>query len=822
VTARRYLEEFGVRIANNGYEVIPIIPGEKRPYGKSWQVYDGTAEGVEDWIKSGKGSFGVGIKAKHTPAVDVDVHDPIMVVKIKKFVFELVGETLQRVGLPPKTLLPYQTEEPFPKVDTGFWVDPSGNTVKVEILGDGQQFVAAHIHPDTGKAYQWLGKSILNVKRDDLPILTKDHAEAIKQFALQTFLDAGYQKKTKALQRLSATGLDPDDPFAAVRQKTDISDDQLFAKLMLVPSNEDYEMWFHVGMALYHQYDGQQYGLDLWHQWSATAPNYDSDALDKKWPTFAISGKDRPPITARFIIKQAQEEETRINEEVLEKVLLGVGEANDLKALKDICETIKATPFDMVVREMIVGKVKDRFKKITGSLPRIGVIRDMTRYESPENRAMPGWLKNWVYCQHDKTFFNLVDRRVLDRESFDASHARLMLTPSERNEGKSVPETSAFAAAMNLYQVPVVYNRMYMPGMDPLYKLNDIAYVNTYTDIGIPELPGELSPVEEQAIGIFLYHFEHLIADERDRRIMLDFITHVVQNPGSRINWAILIQGTEGDGKSYFSYILKAVLGESNVNVIAGSALEEKYNPWAEGALICFVEDVRLHGANRFDAVNKLKPMITNATASIRRMNTNIYEVVNTMSYIATANIKDALPVGAEDTRFFPVFSRFQSEPAIDAFKAANPDYYTRLFSTSNFAGAIRKFLLERTISDDFNAKARAPKSSYRSEMVALNKSAEEQALQDCLEESTDPAFSAILLDSGLIAEAFMDKDALPPQTKALSRLLSTQGFTYLGRFRMEGTKDKRQFWSKHPEVWSRDEDQRRDEIAEYLDPNGL
>lgn len=819
--ARRYLEEFGVRIADNGYAVIPIIPGEKRPYGKGWEKYDGTSEGVNDWLKSGKGSFGVGIKTKDSPAVDIDCHDPEVVKTILKFVIDLTGDTLKRVGLPPKTLLVYQSDDLFPKVETGLWVDDKGRNTKVEILADGQQFVAAHIHPDTGKPYQWLdGKSVLNTPREDLPILTKDHAEAIKEFAIQAFMDAGYQRKSNALKRMSATGYDPDDPFAAVRARTDISDDELFRKLMLVPSAEEYDMWFHVGMALYHQYDGEQYGLDLWHQWSSTAPNYDAAALDKKWPTFNIERKDRPPITARFIIARAQEEERRINDEALDEVLSGIADAPDLRELQKVCEKIKATPFDMVLREMIVGKVKDRFKKLTGTLPRIGVIRDMIRYESPENRAMPSWLKNWVYIQHDSTLFNLVDRRQIGVPSFDASHARLMLTPAERNEGKSVPETSAFAAAMNLYQIPVVYNRMYLPGMDPLYKMNGVAYVNSYTDHDIPELPGELTAADQRAIDVFLYHFEHLIADERDRRLFLDFLTYIVQNPGKRVNWAILLQGAEGDGKSWFARILKAVLGASNVNGISGKRLEEKYNPWAEGAQVCFVEDVRLHGANRFDAVNTLKPMITNDMVEIRRMNTNVYEVINTMSYITTANIKDALPVGDEDSRFFPIFTRFQTKRAIDAFKLANPDYYDRLHAILSFGGAIRQFLLNRELSADFNADARAPESSHRKEMIVLNRSPEEQALMDALEDSDAPDFCDLLLDSGRVEDKLMGMECIAPTGKSLSRLISTMGFTYLGRWRINN--EKRQFWSRRPEVWPQDDVERGEVIREYLDPNGL
>lgn len=818
--SRRYLEEFGVKIARNGYEVIPIRPGEKRPFGKGWEKYDGTPSGVKEWLDDGLGGYGIGIKTKKTPAVDIDILDADIVEEIKLLVIEIAGDTLQRVGLAPKTLLAYRTDEPFPKVDTGFWIDGQGRTAKVEILGDGQQFVAAHIHPDTNKPYQWLGKSVLNVKAADLPLLTHEKAEAIKTAAIQVFLNHGWQKKSSSVQRLDASGFDPDDPFAAVRPKTNISDDQLFQKLVLVPNNEDYEVWFHVGMALFHQYDGSQHGLDLWHQWSASAHNYDESALDKKWPTFKIEGKDRPPITARFIIKLAQDEERRINEELLSEVLVGIRDASDLKALTATCDVVKKTQFDMVTREMLVGKVKAKFKDLTGTLPRIGVVRDMTRYESPEVRIMPGWLKGWVYCQYTEEFFHSTDRRVLTRSAFAASFNRLMLTPSERNEGKSVPEVTADNAALNLYQVPVVYNRMFMPGLEALYKFNGIDYANSYSDANIPECPDELTAPDQQAIHIILSHLDHLFPNDRDRLIFLDFLTYVIQNPGKRINWAILIQGAEGDGKSFFSNLLKVILGMDNVNVIPGQSLEEKYNPWAEGALVCFIEDVRLHGNNRFDAVNKLKPMITNATVSIRRMNTNIYEVVNTMNYITTSNLKDALPVGEEDSRFFPVFTRFQTQGAIRAFKAAHPNYYNRLHAALNFAGALRKFFLERQISPDFDPRDRAPDSSNRAEMIEMNRADEERALYDALEESDRPDFCGLLLDSGLIYDEFMQRDALPPNTKALNRLLAAAGFTFIGRPRIDGK--KRRFWSQRPDIWSTDPDVRAEQIRDYLDPRGL
>lgn len=814
-----YLKKYGVQIANNGFEVIPIRPGEKRPYGEGWQKYLGNAEGVQEWIDDGFGKYGIGIKCRNAPAIDIDIEDEAVVEEIEEMISSKLTGALVRIGKAPKKLLACMTNEPFAKVDSGFWQDSKGRTAKVEILGDGQQYVAAHIHPDTGKPYKWVGESVLTTKREDLPELTVELAQEIKDEAIRIFLGHGWTKKSSAIQSLSST-YDPDDPFAAVKQKTDISDDRLFEMLMKVPGNEDYELWANIGMALYHQYDGGQQGLDLWHQWSASAHNYDEDALNNKWPTFDIQGKSRQPLTARLIIRLAKDQDEEINKKTLGEVEDGLFNAKTLEDLHDVCRIIKTTEFNPLIREMLVGRVKERFKRITGTMPRIGMVRDMTRFESAEQSTMPGWLKNWVYVQHDESFFNLADRRFISRAAFSASYNRLMMTPADQAEGKSVPEITADNAALNLYQIPTVYNRMYMPGLPQLYRFGGLEYANSFTDQNIPAVPEHYTPAEWQAVQTVLHHFKHLFTDERDRTIFIDWMAYIVQNPGKKINWAILLQGAEGDGKSFFSNLLKVMIGLENVNVIQGKALEEKYNPWAEGSLVCFVEDVRLHGSNRFDAVNALKPMITNTTVSIRRMNTNVYEVVNTVNYITTSNMKDALPVGNEDSRFFPIFTRFQTQAAIRAFKRAQPDYYARLHAALTMGGALRKWFLEYEISDQFNPAERAPESSHRKEMVELNRRDDEVALLDALEESDKPDFSELLLDSSLIYEELMDRDVSLPNTQALKRLLSTCGFTYLDRVKVGG--QKRRYWSQRPDIWSRDPEVRREQIRSHIDPDGL
>jgi hypothetical protein len=67
---------------------------------------------------------------------------------------------------------------PFPKIVANL-VAPDGSTEKIELLADGQQFVAAGIHPDTGQPYRWNGGELGEIRHDELPCITEAEARAL-------------------------------------------------------------------------------------------------------------------------------------------------------------------------------------------------------------------------------------------------------------------------------------------------------------------------------------------------------------------------------------------------------------------------------------------------------------------------------------------------------------------------------------------------------------------------------------------------------------------------------------------------------------------
>lgn len=181
-------KEHGAVLIANGYQIVPISVGDKRPVLKDWPNLKLT-NGAFVEMANRRSRDGVGILTKYTPAVDIDILDEALATSMGSFVERLLGRAPMRIGKAPKRLYIFKTSEPFDKITSAWFIDPKNPTKsdgkalkqRVEILGDGQQFVAFHTHPDTGKPYDWPGfeSDPLSINHDDLIELTHDQAVQI-------------------------------------------------------------------------------------------------------------------------------------------------------------------------------------------------------------------------------------------------------------------------------------------------------------------------------------------------------------------------------------------------------------------------------------------------------------------------------------------------------------------------------------------------------------------------------------------------------------------------------------------------------------------
>ena len=150
-----------LRLFDNGYEPLPVVPGAKRPALSRWTGVAIDVASVTRWTRRYP-DHGIGLRTGALVGIDIDVLDPELAHHVDQLVRSQFQETLMRVGKWPKRLLLYRTKQLFPKM----------SVQGVEVLGAGQQFVAFGIHPETGHPYHWPdGETPLEIPFEKLPLV---------------------------------------------------------------------------------------------------------------------------------------------------------------------------------------------------------------------------------------------------------------------------------------------------------------------------------------------------------------------------------------------------------------------------------------------------------------------------------------------------------------------------------------------------------------------------------------------------------------------------------------------------------------------------
>ena len=273
-----YMARFGARLVTNGYGILPIGPGTKKP-GQfkrgAWVDYpewnrhaERPTTEVEIATWSAWPDCGVGIVGGAVAAVDIDIfEDAGLALRIEQLARDRLGDTQAlRIGKAPKRMLIYRTTAPF----RGIKRHP------LEVLCLGQQFLAYATHPDTGAPYVWPEEGLADLDITELPEITAEMARA--------FLDEAYALLPDGLRQRGLTTV----PSTAehLRSHSQIGTlPAIEAALAWLPNAElDYDSWMRVGMALKGALGGA--GADAFADWSAQAAKDVPATTAKAWASF--------------------------------------------------------------------------------------------------------------------------------------------------------------------------------------------------------------------------------------------------------------------------------------------------------------------------------------------------------------------------------------------------------------------------------------------------------------------------------------------------------------------------------------------------------
>jgi hypothetical protein len=182
-----------IRYVKAGYEPIPCVG--KRPVLANWPEALIDVDAPAIWNATYPGATDTGIRTKRTPAADIDIYDVDMADRIENELHACFPQQLLlvRIGQAPKRLIPFRCETPFSKIMVRFKAPNDEKTVhKIEVLGDGQQFIADGVHPDTGKAYTWQNGDLLSVPHEHLPPIDEATARRFIARAREIIIAAGW------------------------------------------------------------------------------------------------------------------------------------------------------------------------------------------------------------------------------------------------------------------------------------------------------------------------------------------------------------------------------------------------------------------------------------------------------------------------------------------------------------------------------------------------------------------------------------------------------------------------------------------------------
>ena len=528
---------------------------------------------------------------------------------------------------------------------------------------------------------------------------------------------------------------------------------------------ELYEDWLQLGMALHHQGKGGEEWMELWDQASRQTGSYDRRELESKWDSFSEQhGSGGGAITLASIIKKAGEFKKAEQTKTFDRCKALIVDETDLEQLKTVVvEAIKAElGLDHISRNVLAGILKTKFKDLNFPIS-IGDAKNLIKPKIHE--GVPEWLGDWVYVTHEDKFFNVNSKRKVSQQGFGAMFNRFC------------GDDSAATLSLDLFRIPTPDKIIYLPAADDLFELNGIECVNEYNKNSPPDVPASLSAGDLKAIEVVQAHLSMILVEQHAVEIMLSWMAYCVQNPGSKIRWAPLIKGIEGDGKSVLGNLMMGVMGMANVGIVSPSVLATGFTSWAAGRCVNVLEEIRMVGHNRHDVLNTIKPYITNDQVTIHPKGINEYVAPNTVNYIAFTNHHDALPLEDTDRRWWVQFTPFNNQGELA--KVANSDYFSNLFNAiRDHSPGLRKWLLEYQINPLFNPKGQAPSSLAKDQMINLNTSDEFGAVKDLIEEGGYGFNGKILSSKHLSTALSLMDDVEVPKSTALHKMLLKLGFS--------------------------------------------
>ena len=281
-------------------------------------------------------------------------------------------------------------------------------------------------------------------------------------------------------------------------------------------------------------------------------------------------------------------------------------------------------------------------------------------------------------------------------------------------------------------QFPRADETMFRPDLD--FGVIEDGAVNVFVPPKIRMVQGDPSP--------FLRHLQVLLPDGEDHLILLSYIAACAQYPGRKWQWAPVIQGVEGNGKTFFSRVASYAVGKKYAYWPKPAKLTKAFNAWMENHVLYCVEDIYAAAMGGDLLMEELKPMITTTEAFEVEGKGKDQKMVRVVgNFIFNMNHKDGIRKNRNDRRYCMLYCAQQDPESLARTMGDAGEYMRKLydwFQREDGAAICAHYLKNFPIPPKYNpaeACQRAPKTTSTKESMDYGFSMPEQHVMDRVKE---------------------------------------------------------------------------------------
>lgn len=576
--------------------------------------------------------------------------------------------------------------------------------------------------------------------------------------------------------------------------------------------------WLNCAAALKHQFahNREEDAFEVFDEWSQTGQKYGGEKETQAiWDSLRPTPIGRLPVTIRSLLRTAVSagwDDKKVKESGFNKVVNWFETCETVTELMELgVKNILATPLLSAVQEdvlvhMLCKNAKKRFAfTISATAIRKDLVRTKAEIRSQEKPAEklrePVWAKGVCYIASAQQFYRHRTGEKYQSEAFNAMYARQLLPNEDNLKEAGIPVTPATLSrpivspadyALNHLRIATGYDYAYDPSQptEMFFVNRGRRYINTYS----PTYPELDSHNAIEAGSLIQQHLSRLVGEPEYRKTLLDFMAYMVQFPGRKIRWAVLVQSAEGAGKTYFAKVMQAVLGFEHVKILGDGAIKKGYNEWAFGHQLVAVEEIYVSGSNRHAVMNAIKPLITNDDVSVDEKYRNNRQISNISNYMLFSNHHDALALTPNDRRYFVVKSPLQHKGQV---LALGDNYFAPLYdAVRDMPGAFRSFLNDWEISPSFRPDGHAPRTIYVAEMVNDSAGDLTAAVRRMLLEGDYPLVQFDIASAKTLMDALQMEGLTRVTPQQVGQVLREEGFNQIGRHMFSG--ERHYLWVRH------------------------